>query len=297
MLFAACLLFGCAAAAVSWLLISFSTGPRLTYGMADSFEKERREQLRDSSFVYRHFEVLVDELAGINNSDFTSLQKSLSTAGISERWKGREFVATNQIISFIYSCSAFVILKYVFGYSTFIAAVSAIAVFFIFLGTAVRGIHKRSLGRRKKIKRDFAAALDLLALMIGVGGGFVGSLKVVAKEFSGRDIGLELGMVVQDIELGKPRKQALNSFADRMQDDDISEVVFACNESEELGVPISETLELQADKIRQKRSDWAESAAQEAEISLTFPAMVIMVACILTVVMPFALSSLSAWGS
>ena len=104
MLFAACLLFGCAAAAVSWLLISFSTGPRLTYGMADSFEKERREQLRDSSFVYRHFEVLVDELAGINNSDFTSLQKSLSTAGISERWKGREFVATNQIISFIYSC-------------------------------------------------------------------------------------------------------------------------------------------------------------------------------------------------
>ena len=82
-----------------------------------------------------------------------------------------------------------------------------------------------------------------------------------------------------------------------MQDDDISEVVFACNESEELGVPISETLELQADKIRQKRSDWAESAAQEAEISLTFPAMVIMVACILTVVMPFALSSLSAWGS
>jgi tight adherence protein C len=161
---------------------------------------------------------------------------------------------------------------------------------------AMNGVKSKAQKRRKRIKRSFAAAIDLLALMMEVGGGFLDSLKIVAKENQGKALGDELAQIVNDVELGKPRRQALENFADRMNDEDISEVIFACNESEELGVPLSETLKVQADRIRQKRSSWAEAAAQQAEVSLVFPAMIIMLASLLTVAAPFVLQGLNVYS-
>ena len=105
--------------------------------------------------------------------------------------------------------------------------------------------------------------------------------------------GEELALIVKDIEMGKPRKQSLESFGTRMSDDDISEVVFACNESEDLGVPIAETLKTQADRMRTKRTAWAEKSAQEAEVTLVLPTMLIMIACLITVAGPFVLQGVS----
>ena len=70
-------------------------------------------------------------------------------------------------------------------------------------------------------------------------------------------------------------------------------LVFACNESEELGVPIAETLKSQADRMREKRMAWAEKAAHEAEVTMVFPSMLIMMACLITVGTPFILAGIT----
>ncbi len=285
----------------AWLVLSVTSARRKAYESAHRFEQQRREELREKSFTYRHFEPALDEIGEImgkgNEEKLQTLGETIAASGIGVPWKPEEFVSAKILESAAMGVVGFLFLNLVLGYSFMFAVLLGLgfgaAMYWLFSSS----VKRKATKRRLKIKRDFAAAIDLLALMMEVGGGFLDSLKVVAQEYQGKSLGDELSTIVNDVELGKPRKAALEGFANRMLDEDISEVVFACNESEELGVPISETLRTQADRIRQKRSTWAEKAAQEAEVALTFPAMIIMIACLITVGAPFVLSGLGAWNS
>lgn len=291
----ASLFVGIASFVSAWAVLSVMGAKRKTYDDSHQFERKRREAIRKGDFTYRNFEPAIDELALsfvniVSKEKIEKVEEDLATSGIAEPWKTTEFMAAKTIESFAMAIGAFLflilILNYDLLFSLVLSVMTGFGMFWLFLS----GVDRKSKKRRRRIKRDFAAAIDLLALMMGVGGGFIDSLKVVALEFRGKDLGIELDTIIGDVGLGKPRKQALGSFEKRMKDEDISEVVFACNESEELGVPLAKTLQDQADRIRQKRSSWAEIAAKEAEVTLTFPAMIIMIACILTVGAPFALS-------
>ena len=297
----ACLISGLALAISAWLILSVADAPRVGYAAANSFEKTRRDELRQKNLMYKTFEPAIDEigeqLKKSNPEKMKEFDETLSSSGLECPWKASDFLATKVIESVLYSSFAFIFLKVFLDYGMFASVVLTLGGGFMLYYYASSDVKRKATKRRRIIKRDFAAAVDLLALMMEVGGGFLDSLKVVAKEYSGKSLGFELKSIVSDIELGKPRKQALDSFAKRLVDDDISEVIFACNESEELGVPIAETLRAQANRIREKRSNWAERAAQEAEVALTFPAMIIMIACLITVTAPFALSGWEAWGA
>jgi tight adherence protein C len=141
------------------------------------------------------------------------------------------------------------------------------------------------------IKRRFSAAIDLMSLMMEVGASFPQALETVNRESQGHALGEELERIVKDIELGRPRKSALEDFAHRVADDDVSELVFAVVEGEELGTPMASILQSQAEQMRKKRSQWAEKAAEESQVALVFPAMIIMVACLITVAAPFVLNA------
>jgi len=91
--------------------------------------------------------------------------------------------------------------------------------------------------------------------------------------------------------MGK-REDALRNFVTRTQDEDVAEVVLAIIEGEELGTPLAKILRIQAEQMRQKRSQWAEKASSEAEVTLVFPAMLIMIACLILVVAPFILTAI-----
>ena len=293
----ASLIMGLVVAGSAWAVVSAVFAERSKFKQASSFDKERRIKLREQDFVFRNFEAVIDEITERFNDDkkINEFGEALSTSGTDLPWQPREFLAAKLIESTFAAIAAFLFCFVILKYSIVTVVVLSVSAAFGWYWLTKNSVLKKSSKRRKKIKRDFSAAIDLLALMMEVGGSFLDSLKVVAREYRGKSLGDELGSIVNDIELGKPRKQALLSFEKRMVDEDVSEVVFACNESEELGVPISETLRSQAERIRQKRSSWAEKAAQEAEVALTFPAMVIMLACLLTVGAPFILSGMESW--
>lgn len=294
---AASIVFGFCFGISAWIFISIANSERKVYAGTDRFERKRRDAIREHSFMYRSFEPVIDELSvkvedGTDEEKLTKLADTLATTGESVPWKAGEFMATKMLEGFFTWIGGTLFFIVILQYSPFFSVVAAAGVGTMIYYMGISSAERKSKKRRRVIKRDFAAAVDLLALMMEVGGGFIESLKVVAKEFNGKSLGEELQKIVDDIDLGKTRVSAMDSFAHRMVDDDISEVVFACNESEELGVPISQVLRTQADRIRQKRSSWAEQAAQEAEVSLTFPAMIIMIACLITVGAPFVLQLL-----
>jgi len=44
--------------------------------------------------------------------------------------------------------------------------------------------------------------------------------------------------------------------------------------------------------MRQKRSQWAEKASEEAQVMLVFPAVLIMIGCLVIVAAPFVLNAM-----
>ena len=88
--------------------------------------------------------------------------------------------------------------------------------------------------------------------------------------------------------------EALQALQERLQDEDINELVFAINKGEELGTPLSAILRDQAEQMRLKRSQRGEKAAAEAQVNIVFPGMVVMIACLLVVIAPIVLPPILA---
>jgi pilus assembly protein TadC len=63
-------------------------------------------------------------------------------------------------------------------------------------------------------------------------------------------------------------------------------------EGQQLGTPLADILQTQANQMRQKRTQWAEKASAESEVALVFPAMLIMLGCLILIAAPFVLSAL-----
>jgi pilus assembly protein TadC len=135
----------------------------------------------------------------------------------------------------------------------------------------------------------------LIALTMEAGGGFQECLQTAVNENgSSHPLTEELTEVLRQISLGRPRQEALKALQERLQDDDINEMVFAINKGEELGTPLSAILRDQAEQMRLKRSQRGEKAAAEAQVNIVFPGMVVMIACLLVVIAPIVLPAVLA---
>lgn len=279
-----------------WTVLDVIYQPRTVDPQLGRFEEDRRDQLRSSNFIYRLFEPIIDEWDRMLKPPAKKLADTedfLRGAGITERWSASEYLNVKRLESLFIAVSSMLIGLTILGLGFTGAILLAILVFFVHQWLVVRTLKSLSIVRQMKMKRRFAGAIDLMALMMEVGAGFQECLQVAAREAKGTPLGDELALVEKEIQMGSLRSKALTGLADRTRDVDMSEVIMSINEGEELGTPLTAILRNQADQMRQKRSQWAERAAEESQVAIVFPAMLIMVACLLIVIAPFVLTVIS----
>jgi len=129
-------------------------------------------------------------------------------------------------------------------------------------------------GRIKKRQRDiFKAmpdALDLLTICVEAGLGFDAAMAKVHEKWD-NDLALEFGRVIQEIRLGKLRREALRDMADRLGVNEMTSFVAAVIQSEQLGVSMSKVLRIQSDQMRIRRRQMAEEEAHRAPVKMVFP--------------------------
>lgn len=288
----ATLLMFLAVSGIAWVLMSIILKPRQIDARLGRFEVDRRSRVRESSVTYNLFEPWVDELSAPfekSGRGLVEVSQNLAASGISVPWNPAEFLATKRVEAIAGGCIGFLFGWFWGGWSS--AVIMAVFGFFAYEFMAKRLLKSNAIRRQIKVKRRFAAAIDLMALMMEVGAGFQEALNVATEESKGNPLGEELAIVRRDLTMGK-REDALRNFAKRTQDDDISEVVLAILEGEQLGTPLAKILRVQAEQMRQKRSQWAEKATAESEVTLVFPAMLIMIACLILVAAPFVLTAI-----
>ena len=124
--------------------------------------------------------------------------------------------------------------------------------------------------RHEQIRRDSADIIDQLTICVEAGLGFDAALARVAKTTEG-PLADEFRRTMSDIRAGVPRSQALRALADRAQVPEIRQLVTALLQAQKHGVPIAETLRVQASEMRLKRTQHTEERAAKLTVKIIFP--------------------------
>lgn len=141
-------------------------------------------------------------------------------------------------------------------------------------------VPRTSVDRAKKKRRDLMLralpnALDLMTISLEAGMSFDASLHEVVEKYD-NELSREFAIAIQEIRLGRPRKEVLMALAERVGVDEISSTVDAIIQSEQLGTPLAKVLAIQSEDIRRRFRQRAEELAQKAPIKMLIP----MVGCI-----------------
>jgi tight adherence protein C len=124
--------------------------------------------------------------------------------------------------------------------------------------------------RQTKIRRSLADVVDLLAVSVEAGVGFDGAMQKVTQKLSG-PLPEEMGRVLEQVRLGKSRGESLKEMARRTQVGDLVSFVAAIHQAEVLGVSIAQVLRVQAQTVRERRSQRAREMAAKLPVKLLFP--------------------------
>jgi len=152
----------------------------------------------------------------------------------------------------------------------------------------------RIKARQKSVFRAMPDALDLLTISVEAGLGFDAAMAKVHEKWD-NDLSLELGRVIQEIRLGKLRRDSLRDMAERLGVAEMTSFVAAVIQSEQLGVSMAKVLRIQSDQMRVRRRQMAEEEAHKAPIKMVFPiALLIFPSILLILLGPAAMLLLSS---
>ena len=139
-------------------------------------------------------------------------------------------------------------------------------------------LEQRIATRRNQIQRSLAEATDLLTLVVESGMSLDEGLLSITERFHNA-LGDEIGKVLREIRLGRPRMSALEHMAETTGVPDLHHLVESIVQSDQMGVPIARLLRVQAMEMRRRQRQTAQERAAQASSRMVFP----MVGCIFPV--------------
>lgn len=134
----------------------------------------------------------------------------------------------------------------------------------------------RGRKRQAEIEREFPVVLDRLVTCVNGGLGLDAAIARIVEAGRG-PLADELAHVLQDVQLGASREAAFDALLERTDVADIRHFVVAMKQANRYGIPITQTLRIQATEARDRRRSNSEEHAQKMAVKLLFP----LIFCIL----------------
>jgi tight adherence protein C len=208
------------------------------------------------------------------------LQRRLDLAGNPGRWTPDRILAVKGL-----GLIALVMLGALYGLHSpallILCAVIGGAVGF-FLPDVL--LYNAGLKRQAKIQVALPDALDMLTVCVEAGLGFDGALAQVARNTDG-PLAAEFARVLQEMQIGKSRSQALRALADRTTVPEMRAFVSSLVQANDLGIPVARVLREQAKEMRVRRRQRAEGKAQQVPVKITFPLILCIFPALIVIVL------------
>jgi tight adherence protein C len=226
------------------------------------------------------------------------LRRKLGQAGHSSERHLMVFLATEVALALVLGSAAYSLLQL-----RGLGDRSPLLPFLIAGMVAVLGLYipymwlrRRVEWRRRALLGALPDALDLMAIAVSAGLSLDSAMQEVVQKWDG-ELSRELGQVLNEMQLGASRREALQNLADRTQLDDFRLLVAALLQADELGANLSETLAVQAVQLRIRRRQLAEEKARKAPIKMLIPLVLLIFPAMFVVLLaPAVLQFMIALG-
>lgn len=252
------------------------------------------EQLLSEPFITRVLRPVAGRLTGsasgiLPRNIRDSIHQKLVLAGLTSHYRAEEIVTAQGLLAI-----AGFALALLLGAVGLVEANLGLLLLVVFPILGVQFpksvINRKADDRQAAIRKDLPDTLDLLAISVEAGMGFEGALGIVSANFES-PLADEFNRTLQEMQLGLPRRQALENLKRRTDVNELSGFVVSLTQADALGMPIGRVLKTQADEMRNKRRAWAREKAGKLPIKILFPLLPVLLATFIVILGP-AVSSM-----
>lgn len=145
-------------------------------------------------------------------------------------------------------------------------------------------LYNTSLKRREAMQRAMPTMLDQMLISVEAGVGFEAAMARAAENSTG-PLPDEFIRTLQDIQIGRPRRDAFMALAERAPFPDLRSFIRAVVQADQYGIGIAKVLRTQAKEMRTKRRQRAEEHAMKIPVKILFPLMLTILPALFIVVM------------
>lgn len=144
--------------------------------------------------------------------------------------------------------------------------------FVLFLGYFIPDLLLYSKGqeRQKAMQLELANTLDQMLISVEAGLGFEGAMARAGENGKG-PLAEELVRTLQDMQVGRSRRESYTALAERTSIPELRSFVQAVVQADTYGIAISRVLRVQAKVMRVKRRQRAEEKAMKLPVMILFP--------------------------
>ena len=174
--------------------------------------------------------------------------------------------------------------------ASYLGVQAKMIIYFIFVEIALGLVmpnfilSKKISARQKKIQNSLPDTIDLLTVSVEAGLGFDGALTKVIDKMPG-PLADEFENVLQEIKVGKQKRDALRDMSDRIGVQDLSMFVSSIIQADQFGVSIGNVLRIQSEQMRQKRRQRAQEKAMKAPVKMVIPMVLFIFPTIFSVLL------------
>ena len=253
------------------------------------------------NFFLRSLAETVDEKKfGIEGQIRTKLRRNLLRAGYFSDQSIRLYILARIALVLVLPTITYIVIVIFFSHIDFYVSLAVVA--FVAL-LAILGpdayIARRQRLMQQEYRIVFPDFIDMLVVCTDAGLGLDSAFARIQPEISkqSRALGMNLSFLGAETRAGRGTADALGTFADRLDIDEVRAFVITLRQSLELGTDIGDALRVFSDEMRTKRLLRAEETANKLPVKLVLPLGGFIFPVILMVVLlPVILRLLSVTG-
>jgi len=196
--------------------------------------------------------------------------------GSGYNWKAGEFFALKELAVF-----AFIIVFLGFSLKGIWLLVIGLIVAFFLPDVWLR---LQVSKRKEAIRRWLPETVDLLYLCVSAGLDFLSSLKWILRKSRTNPMLEELKTVLDEVNIGKSRVQALKDMSKRLSIPDVSSFVQGIIQAERMGTPVAEAFNIISEDSRYRRLQRGERQAMKAPLKILIPLIFFILPAVMIIV-------------